>query len=594
MIRGRSQRLHQRKQYRSLGIRLVLVVVIPPLLTLFSLWGISRFRTDPVQSQRSRLATDGNAGSRSANVLRSSNVVSQSQASQPVVLASRMDSGKTPETDQDIFESRLPLHGHNSVDDAVFARLIKLGIQPAGLCSDAVFLRRVSIDLTGTLPTASEAEDFLRDDDSRKRAKLIDTLLDRDEYADYWAMKWCDILRVKAEFPINLWPNAAQSYHRWIRTSIHNNMPYDQFVRELLTTSGSNFRSPQVNFYRALQSKDPESIAKTVALTFMASRADNWPKERLAGMSQFFSKVGFKPTGEWKEEIVYFNPRGGEKPGQSLRCFYPTGHAVEVAANVDPRVVFTDWLVHEENPWFARAIANRVWHSLFGRGIVDPPDDVRPGNPATNPELLNHLAEVLVAADYDMKALLRLILRSSAYQLSCIDHSGDPHAAAYFAFYQPRRVDAEVLIDAICQITGTTETYMSIIPEPFTFLPDTQRAIAIPDGSITSSFLEIFGRPPRDTGMVSERNNQLTPGQALHLLNSNHIRNKLKRGTGLVEIDKRTVNTTQKAEQIYLTILSRYPSEEELLVANTWCADEEGTRELAWALMNSDAFLFQH
>ncbi len=493
-----------------------------------------------------------------------------------------------------VFESSLPLHGHNSVDDAVFAKLIKLGIQPAAPSSDAVFLRRVYVDIIGTLPRADEAEAFLRDTHPRKRDQLIDTLLERDEYADYWAMKWCDTLRVKAEFPINLWPNAAQAYHRWIRTTIHKNMPYDQFARELLTSSGSNFRTPQVNFFRAMQSNDPETIAKTVALTFMASRAEKWPAERLLGMSKFFTKVGFKPTGEWKEEIVYFDPRRGDDPAAPLKCMYPSGHSVNIPAGQDPRVVLTDWLVHPKNPWFARAIANRVWYSFFGRGIVDPPDDVRHDNPATNQELLNQLAEELIATDYDMKQLIRLITGSSVYQLSCVDHTNDPHAAPYFAFYSPRRHDAEVLIDAINQITQTTESYMSIIPEPFTFLPDDQRAIAIPDGSITSSFLEIFGRPPRDTGMVSERNNTLSAGQALHMLNSNHIRNKINNGSGLAEIGKRTINTTQKAEQIYLTILSRYPDEDEMLIANTWCSDDEGTRELTWALINSDEFLFQH
>ena len=195
---------------------------------------------------------------------------------------------------------------------------------------------------------------------SGKRKKLIDELLDRPEFADYWAMKWCDVLRVKAEFPINLWPNAAQAYHRWIRSAIKDNLPYDQFAYELLTSSGSNFRTPQVNFYRALQSKEPNDIAQVVALTFLCERADQWPEQRLAGMGQFFSKVGYKPTGEWKEEIVFYDPRltHGENevsaPNSPVLAVYPNGAKVEIPAGTDPREVFAKWLIDDKNPWFAQ------------------------------------------------------------------------------------------------------------------------------------------------------------------------------------------------------------------------------------------------
>lgn len=494
-----------------------------------------------------------------------------------------------------IFESPDPVHGHNSVDDEVFRNLFAIGIKPAKLCSDEAFLRRVYIDSLGTLPTVREAKAFLDDHRENKRRELIDELLQRPEFADYWAMKWCDVLRVKAEFPINLWPNAAQAYHRWIHTSIKNSMPYDQFTRELLTSSGSNFRTPQVNFYRALQSKEPEAIASAVALTFLGERTDNWPEERLAGMAKFFGKVGYKPTGEWKEEIIYFDRRRGEAAAdQNLTAVYPNGVSVTIPDDQDPRVVFASWLTNENNPWFARAIANRVWCSLVGRGIVHPPDDVRRDNPPSNLRLLDHLADQLVDADFDLKQLYRLILNSSVYQLSCIPQSDDPRAIEHFGFYQTRRLDAEVLIDAICQITATTETYMSIIPEPFTFLPDHQRAISLPDGSITSSFLELFGRPSRDTGMVSERNNRLTASQALHLLNSNHIGNKLTRGPGINELIEQGRDSWDTAELVYLAILSRRPTESELNIAGQLCDDPSGTRQLAWALINSDEFLFQH
>src|SRR6185436_15137291 len=202
------------------------------------------------------------------------------------------------------FECQTDHTGFTKVDELVFTRLKELDIKPASVCSDAVFVRRAYLDLIGTLPSGHEAQEFLAKRDPNKRAALIDRLLERDEFADYWAMKWSDLLRVKAEFPINLWPNAAQAYYRWIHASIKQNKPYDQFVRELLTSSGSNFREPAVNFYRAMQNREPIGIAQTVALSFMGVRAEKWPTNQLAQMAVFFSKVGFKSTAEWKEEIV--------------------------------------------------------------------------------------------------------------------------------------------------------------------------------------------------------------------------------------------------------------------------------------------------
>jgi hypothetical protein len=488
------------------------------------------------------------------------------------------------------FESKLPIQPGTTIDDLVLSKLAELSIKPANLCSDEVFFRRIYIDTLGTLPTVDEAKQFLDDPDPMKRAKLIDQALERSEFADYWAMKWCDILRVKAEFPIKLWPNAAQAYHHWIRTSIKENLPYDTFVRELLTSSGSNFRKPQVNFYRALQSKEPKALAQAVALTFLCERTDQWPEQRLEGMSAFFSQVGYKPTGEWKEEIIFFDRRKGkESVNEPLTAVYPNGATVQIPVGKDPREVFADWLVHDKNPWFARAITNRVWYWLNGRGIVDPPDDVRSDNPASNLALLNHLADEFVASDYDMRHLFRLILNSQTYQLSCIPASEDSRAAENFAHYQVRRQDAEVLIDAICQLTGTFERYSSIIPEPFTFLPDGTRAVALPDGSITSSFLEMFGRPPRDTGLEEERNNKLTAAQALHLLNSNHLRNKLKQGPGLKDLLSKAKGSEETTELLYLAILSRRPTNTEKYMVMGL-----SSRDAAWALVNTDEFLFRH
>jgi hypothetical protein len=493
------------------------------------------------------------------------------------------------------FEKRADLTPRGKIDELVFARLKQMDIQPANLCSDGVFIRRAFLDVIGTLPTAQEAAQFLADQDPDKRRALIDRLLDHDEFADYWAMKWSDLLRLKAEFPINLWPNAAQAYHRWIRTSIRDNKPYDRFVREMLTESGSNFRVPPVNFYRAMQSKDPQAIARTVALTFMGTRAENWPKEQLAGMAAFFSRIGYKETGEWKEEIVFFDT---EKPPAQAAVF-PDGARAALVPGRDPREVFAGWLIAPGNPWFARNIANRVWSWLVGRGIIHEPDDIRPDNPPRNPELLALLERELVAARYDLKHLYRLILNSNTYQLASIPRTSSPEAESYFAYYPLRRLEAEVLADALCQVTGTAESYSSAIPEPFTFIPEGQRSISLPDGSITSPFLELFGRPPRDTGLESERNNRPTAAQRLHLLNSTHIQRKIEQSPKFQYLMKNAKTPQAMVGGIYLMILSRYPTEEELRTVGAYSQSgaargRDVLLDLAWALMNSAEFLYRH
>jgi hypothetical protein len=499
-----------------------------------------------------------------------------------------------------IFESDVELAPHSEIDRLVLGRLKQLDIQPARVCSDAVFVRRVYLDTIGTLPAADEAREFLQDRDPNKRRVLIDRLLERDEFADYWAMKWGDLLRVKAEFPINLWPNAVQAYHRWIRTSIRENLPYDQFVRQMLTASGSNFRAPPVNFYRALQDREPEGIAQTVALTFMGARAEKWPAERLEGMAAFFSKLTYKSTDEWKEEIVQFDPdKQTDRSGGAGPAVFPDGAAVHLSPDQDPRRVFADWLITPENPWFTRNIANRVWSWLLGRGIIHEPDDIRPDNPPSNPELLAYLEKELIAARYDLKHLYRLILNSQTYQLSCIARSDDPEATANFAFYRLRRLEAEVLIDALNQISGTTEEYSSPIPEPFTFIPDDQRSVALADGSITSSFLEMFGRSSRDTGLESERNNRPSAGQLLHLLNSSHIQRKIEQGPKLRRLLEYRKNADDAVTEIYLTILSRFPTQDELETAQGYgqagrTAGRDGKVDLVWALITGTEFLYRH
>ncbi len=484
-----------------------------------------------------------------------------------------------------VYESGEPAVPAGRLDEIVLAKLAKLGIQPV-LCSNAVFVRRAYLDVIGTLPTAKEAKDFIQDPDKQKRRKLIDRLLDRDEFADYWSMRSGDILRIKAEFPVNLWPNAAQAYHRWVHASIAENKPYDKFVREMLTSSGSNFRVGPVNFYRAMQNRTPEGIASAVALTFMGSRTDAWPKERLSGMTVFFSQIGYKPTREWKEEHVFWDPyhtspASGEGSGEAssppgaaaasagpaLAAVFPDGTRIVLSPDRDPREVFADWLITAKNPWFARSAVNRVWAWLLGRGIVHEPDDIRDDNPPSNPELLAYLEQEFVASHYDMKRLYRLILNSSTYQFSSMPRSTQPGAEANFAAYPLRRLDAEVLIDAINKITGASDLYTSPIPEPFTYIPQGMPAIAIADGSITSPFLELFGRSARATGMESERTGKPTPAQWLHMLNSSHIQQKIAQGPKLKVMLAPGRKPEEILDELYLTILSRPPTAEELQIA---------------------------
>jgi len=505
--------------------------------------------------------------------------------------------GAQPPVVERPFERDAGRTAFNPIDDLVLASLRERGIQPANVCSDEVFFRRVHVDAIGKLPEPREVRQFLRDRTPGKRARLIDSLLEGEEFADYWSLKWCDLLRVKAEFPINLWPNAVQAYHRWIHDAIRENRPYDQLARELLTSSGSNFRVPQVNFYRALQGREPAAIADAVALTLMGVRTANWPQARRDGMAAFFSRIAYKRTAEWKEEIVHLDPA----PAESLKAVFPDGTTVRIPPGEDPRRVFADWLVTADNPWFARNIVNRIWSWLMGRGIVHEPDDIRPDNPAVNPELLAYLGKELVDSGYDLRHVYRLILNSRTYQQSSIPRSDHPDAEALFAHYIVRRLDAEVLADALAWIGGTAgEGYSSAIPEPFTFVPDYHPSIALADGSITSQFLEMFGRPARDTGLESERSTKSTAAQRLHLLNSTSVQRKVARSWRLRAIVRAARGDTRAVVTgLYMTILSRAPTPDELAVAEEYgrtpgLSRQQAAEDLAWALINTKEFLYRH
>jgi hypothetical protein len=494
------------------------------------------------------------------------------------------------------YESSSKFESKSAIDAAVLAGLRKRGLPPANRCSDEVFVRRVYLDLIGALPKPEEVLVFLRDRRPDKRSALIRDLLERNEFADYWSLRWCDLLRVKAEFPINLWPNAVQAYHRWVHDAIRENRPYDRFARELLTASGSNFRVPAVNFCRAVSSQEPAALAQAAALTFMGARFEAWPQARRDGMAAFFSRVAFKRTLEWKEEIVHLSPA----PAEPIDAVFPDGTKVRIPPDRDPRQVFADWLIRSENPWFAKTVANRVWAWLMGRGVIHEPDDIRPDNPPSNPELLSCLERELVMSNYDLRYLIRVILESSTYQQSSIPKSRRPEADALFARYIPRRLEAEVLIDALCWITGSSERYSSAIPEPFTFVPEDNRSITLADGSITSPFLEMFGRPARDTGLWSERNNSPTGGQRLHLLNSSDIQTRIERSPRLARLAVEGRRDPRKILQgVFLLILSRPATPQEIRTIEQYARAGGRNPKLAfedvvWALINSKEFLYRH
>jgi hypothetical protein len=315
-------------------------------------------------------------------------------------------------------------------------------------------------------------------------------------------------------------------------------------------------------------------------------------------MAAFFSFIRHKMTAEWKEEIVFYDP-GNEHDFAARPATFPDGTKTEIRADRDPREQFAEWLIRADNPWFVRNVVNRVWSWLMGRGIVHEADDLRPDNPASNPELLAWLEQDFVSSGYDLKRLYRQILTSQAYQFSAVPRCESPEAAAHFAHYPLRRMEAEVLIDAINQITWTIEQYSSPIPEPYTVIPDGVRAIALADGSIGSTFLELFGRPPRDTGLESERNNEPSGAQRLHLQNSSHIQRKIQQSTTLMSLALSQENRRKIIDELYLTIVARHPTEAEFEAIMAYAdSGVAGRRELvadvAWSLINGVEFLYRH
>ncbi|MDD5727489.1 MAG: DUF1553 domain-containing protein [Victivallales bacterium] len=501
----------------------------------------------------------------------------------------------------------------SGVDSILYEQWENLKLPEIPRASDAVFIRRVFLDVTGRLPGEQEVRAFLKADSREKRARLIDRLLNSPEHADLLAMRFADMLRIKSEFPINLWPNAVQAYYQKLRTDLLNDRPYSGIAREMLTASGSNFRVPYANFFRASADRTPAGLAKVTALTFMGLRTEKLPAKAQQAFAAFFSRIRYKKTTEWKEEIVYTDPEE-----TVVEASLPGGgnYKINSPAN-DPRRVLAEALTAEENPYFARAFVNRAWYWFFGRGLIEPGDDITPEpgfrtrfkrrigwekapENEVNTKVLEYLTTEFRKSGYSMRKLFRLILNSAAYQASVLaPEACRAKAERYFAVYPVRRLEAEVLSDAIGSLTGYYGQYSSVIPEPFTFLPAGTRAVQIADGSISSAMLDLFGRPPRDSGLLAERNNRINGSQRLFLLNSGDLYKRLNQA-GWRIARKNKWRFEPCAEEIYLKALSRYPTAEELKTIRKYLDSlpKKGRGriwpDLLWVLVNSKEFLYHH
>ncbi|WP_395093932.1 DUF1549 domain-containing protein [Armatimonas sp.] len=498
----------------------------------------------------------------------------------------------------------------NPLDLTVLGKLDKLGLTPSPRCTDSEFLRRVSLDLTATLPTPSQTRQFLDSPDPQKRSKLIDKLLETDAYVDLRTLKLCDLLRVNGQF---LSDEGADTYYRWIRQQVAQNTPFDKFTFALLTGKGSTFHTGPANYCRVAQT--PEDLTEATASTFLGTRIgcarchnhpfERWKQSDYYNFAAFFARYGRKGGPEFGEEQVYVkrdgeiaNPRN--KATAKMRFL---GEKVPVAGEpfADRRETLATWLTGKDNRQFARVAANRLWSDFFGRGIVEPVDDFRLSNPPSNPKALEYLTDQLLASRFDLKAVTRLILNSETYQRSSQILTptpllpGNVRDDRYFARAYPRRLGAETLLDVVGQVTGKRDRFY-----PY---PDGIRATQLRESRNSGYFLEIFGRPKREILCSCERSPQPNLSQSLHLVNSGSINDKLANGTTLKKLLTdfepwaKPVRDARIVEELYYLTLCRPPSkaESEKLVAHIQKQKErkQGFEDALWALLNAEEFLFQ-
>ncbi len=494
----------------------------------------------------------------------------------------------------------------NFIDGLVWDKLRKLGLTPSAPADDATFLRRASIDVIGRLPTPEEARAFLADPAADRRAKLVDRLLDRPEYADHWANKWVDLLRPN---PYRVGIKAVLNLDGWVRDAFRRNLPYDRFVREIVTARGSTFEQGPATIFR--DRREPEEIAPMVSQLFLGIRLEcakchhhpfeSWGQEQFYEFAAYFGRVGRKGTGlsppiSGGEEIVFAGRKAGavKHPltGEVLRPKPLYGSApADDDPESDPRAALARWMTAPENPYFARAIVNRVWADLMGRGIVEPVDDLRATNPPSNAPLLDALADDFRRHGHDLKGLIRTILSSEVYALGSEPNGRNVADTRNFSRHYRQRLRAEVLMDAIADVTG--------VPDRFDASPPHSRAATIWTHRVPSLFLDTFGRPDPNQDPPCERTSDSAVVQALHLMNAPGLHDKVASDIGRVAgLSKGDKAPRAIVEELYLLSYGRFPTAEERDLGESLFAEPGAGRraaieDLLWALLNSAEFVFK-
>ena len=487
---------------------------------------------------------------------------------------------------------------NNYVDELVFEKLKRLRIQPSDLCSDTEFIRRVSLDICGMLPTSEEIEQFVADADPAKREKLVDKLLERKEFVELWVMKWSELLQIRSTQYVSY--KATLLYYTWLQEQIAGNVPIDEMVNKLLSAQGGTFSNPATNYFQAEQ--DRLKTAENVAQVFMGMRIqcaqchnhpfDRWTMDDYYSFAAFFAQIGRKAGADPRETIV-FNSGGGEVNhlvgGRAMPPKFLGGPVPDVAGK-DRRAVLAEWLASAENPFFAPNLANIVWAHFLGRGIVHEVDDVRVSNPPVNGPLLDALAERFTEYKYDFKKLVRDICTSRTYQLSTRTNETNAGDERNFSHATLRRIRAEILLDVISQVTETKDK--------FSGLPLGARAVQIADGNTATYFLTTFGRATRETVCSCEVKMEPNLGQALHLMNGESVHEKVKQGGVVARMLEAGKSPQDVATELYLRSLSRKPTDEEAAAINEQLAaasePKQALEDVFWALLNSREFLFNH
>ncbi len=490
----------------------------------------------------------------------------------------------------------------NFVDELVFNKLQALGMPPSTVCDDATLIRRASLDIAGRTPTLDEVKAFVADGRPDKRDRLIDTLLDDPNYADFFANKWNSILRNKRRNANAM--RGSYAFHEWIRQSLLDNMPYDELVRSIITASGEIGTNPAVAWYREV--KTAEQQVEDSAQLFLGLRIqcahchhhpfEKWSQRDYFGFAAYFSRVGRKDGLVPEEPMIYhrYGTASAEHPktGEQIPATGLDAQPEVIAPEEDPRQLLVDWMADRDNRFFAPALVNRYWKHFFNRGLVDPEDDMRVTNPASNPELLDGLAQHFIDSGFDLKDLVRTICRSSTYQLSSIPNEHNANDKQNFSRYFPRRLAAESLLDAIDVATGTQTKFGG--------LPLGTKAIQLPDSGANTYFLAVFGKPEADTACECERSQEANLAQSLHLLNSSEVQGKLSDANGrAAKLAADAARThEEKVRELYFWVYAREPVAEELQVALGHLEKSENKQQayedVLWALLNTKEFLFNH